>query len=197
MTQTKFKSGDVLVHKGRPEWGTGTVLNAAPALAEGKPCQRLTVKFTREGSKTLSTAYADLATADKQPKIAPSNGGWLGQAESGDLLEQMTKLPEIARDPFKSPAGRLEATLNLYRFESTGSSLLDWAAMQSGLTDPLERFARHELEEFHRRFRQGLDAHLKDLAYAVKKSDPAVAEKLITEAPSEARSVLRARNARR
>lgn len=192
-----FKSGDVLIHKGRPEWGIGTVLSAAPALAEGKPCQRLTVKFSREGSKTLSTAYADLATAEHQPTLAGSNGGWLGEAEAGDLLEQMTKLPEIARDPFKSPTGRFEATLSLYRFESTGSSLLDWAAVQSGLTDPLERFTRHELEEYHRRFRQGLDAHLKDLARSVRKSDPTTAEKLIAESPPEARAVLLGRHARR
>ncbi|MEX0877058.1 MAG: hypothetical protein WD114_06325, partial [Phycisphaerales bacterium] len=81
-------------------------------------------------------------------------------ADHRQVLTIMTGIPEKARDPFASPAQRLAATLSLYRFEGTGASLLDWAAAQSGLRDPLSRFNRHELEEYYRMFQKNLQTHL-------------------------------------
>lgn len=51
-----------------PEWGPGTVTRVQAAAHEGKPCQRLTIRFERAGLKTLSTAFAVLVPADERPR---------------------------------------------------------------------------------------------------------------------------------
>lgn len=189
-----ISTGQRIVHTARPEWGVGTVTAARPAVHDGAPCQSLTIRFERGGLKTLSTGVAPLALADASaaiPASAPSSdAGWLSTAEQADPLEVFTAIPEAARDPFASERARLEATLDLYRFSGVGASLLDWAAVQSGMVDPLSRFARHELEEYFRRFRQNLDAHLRQLARSVRRSDPAAFERLLADAPADARRVV-------
>lgn len=187
-----ISTGQRIVHTARPEWGVGTVTAARPAVHDGSPCQSLTIRFERGGLKTLSTGVAPLAPAGspQAPPPAASDAGWLSTAEQADPLEVFTAIPEPARDPFASEQARLEATLGLYRFSGVGASLLDWAAVQSGMVDPLSRFARHELEEYFRRFRQNLDAHLRQLANAVRRSDPAVLNRLLADAPADARRVV-------
>ena len=65
MTIRPLKPGDRVRHAGRPEWGVGAVQSTEASAHEGKPCQRVTVRFEREGLKTLSTAFADLRSADQ------------------------------------------------------------------------------------------------------------------------------------
>lgn len=201
MTQTepKFEIGDRVLHTSKPEWGVGHVARASAETIEGRPAQRLTVRFERAGVKTLSTAHAPLRAAQNQPD-APDEPGGAPPAEStgpaGEVSpERMTSVPEAARDPFASPLERLSQTLSLYRFTKEGASLLDWAAMQSGLVDPLSRFSRHDLEDLHDRFRRTLDQHLGALVVEVKKAvGPSLRadelQRVIQSAPPEGRAAL-------
>lgn len=200
MSVHEFNYGDRVVHTGMPEWGVGVVTSAQPARQDGKPCQRLTIRFERAGLKTLSTALATLRQADTQGPVidqalALSNDDWLGGAGQKQVVEIMTRLPENATDPFSSFAARLKATLALYRYGPTGAPLIDWAAAQSGLKDPLSKFSRQDLEEFFRRFQVSRDQHLKKLVLDAKRTDPqgvaaAVAQALTTATPA-ARDALR------
>jgi len=165
-SESRFSIGDQVVHAGKPEWGGGSVVSAAATNHEGKPCQRLSVRFSRAGLKTVLTGIAPIQPAAEisstlKPKLDEHHDPLpINSAGHRELLEIMTRMPEPARDPFATPAMRLESTLSLYRFEGTGGSLIDWAAAQSGLSDPLSRFNRHELEEYYRMFEKNLRTHL-------------------------------------
>jgi len=202
MGSAEFKFGDRLVHESKPEWGAGVVTAAQTIEEGGKAFQRLTLRFDRAGLKTISTAHArlkrvesekDMPQAEGAPAAAAANGatGWLGALESGNLNEVMSRLPESTRDPFVSLSERLKATLGLYRFSTQGASLLDWAAMQTGLTDPLTRFNRHELEEFFKRFAFEREARLKLLAQEVRKNPPPDLQAVIASAPPAGRDALK------
>lgn len=195
-----FNFGDRVVHALKPEWGTGVVSSAQSVTENGAPCQRLTIRFDRAGLKTLSTAFADLRPAEEHPSTdaagAAASAGqtdvtWLEQLEAGDLTERMQRLPEATRDPFTSLAARLKATLSLWRFSEQGASLLDWAAMQTGMKDPLARFNRHELEQYFKRFATERDGQLKRLLLDAKKQPSPEVEKVKSEAPPSAREAMR------
>lgn len=190
--------GDRIMHAGRPEWGIGQVRSAESFVSDGVKSQRLTVRFERAGIKTLATAFADLRPADEMPQIEARNGdyvepedNWLQKAEAGNIEERMTQVPEAASDPFKTRRARLEYTLGLYRFTAAGSSILDWAASQSGLKDPLTRFTRHELEKFFDRFKQNLESHLRRLVFEIRKEDPRALVEVAAGALPAARQALR------
>lgn len=198
MPSTKnFQFGDRVIHHGRPEWGVGVVTAVQAATHEGNSCQRLTCRFDRAGLKTLSTGVADVRPAeDAASPPAPAEeeggggGGWLDQIEGRDLPERMARLPEETRDPFTTLEARLRATLELYRFSDQGGSLLDWAAMQTRLKDPMTRFNRHELEEFFRRFAHNRDEHLRALLLEAKKKEPDAIARVAASATPEARSAM-------
>ena len=162
----KFTLGDRVIHTGKPEWGSGAVSAASGIKHEGQFCQRLTIRFERAGLKTISTAFADIQIASKvadavKPMIEEHHAPLpIASAGHREILEIMTQIPPNARDPFATPAQRLEATLSLYRFSNSGGSLIDWAAAQCGLADPMGRFNRHELEDFYRMFEMNLRSHL-------------------------------------
>lgn len=201
MAQTQFKFGDRLVHVARPEWGTGVVTAAQNVEEGGVAFQRVTLRFDRAGLKTLATNLAELQVADTEvhpaaPAAAAEGASWLTQLEHGNVEEMMAKLPEAVRDPFNTLQSRIEATLKLYRFSDRGGALIDWAAAQTGLKDPMTRFNRHELEELFKRFALERDTHLKTLVIEGKRKDPATTEKLLAAAPSEARDALRRLNVR-
>lgn len=197
MTKREWKLGDRLMHAGRPEWGVGEVRGAERTVQDGMPSQRLTIRFERAGVKTLATAFADLRPADEMPRVPDTptasndDADWLTRAEAGSVEELMTRVPEGASDPFKSRKSRLDSTLKLYRFSGTGSSLLDWAAMQSGLKDPLTKFTRHELEVFFERFRVALDTHLKRLVLELRKQEPGVLAEVAAAAAAHEKQALK------
>lgn len=204
----EFKFGDRVVHASRPEWGQGVVTAAAADTVEGKSCQRLTIRFDRAGLKTLSTALAKLrpaTAADATPE--PSNGqaeapkfgatGWLDRAGAEPPEVVMARLPEAATDPFATPEQRLTATLALYRFTDQGAPLLDWAASQTGLADPLTVFNRHQLEQFFARFAHARDQHLRQMCEDLRKKDPGALDRLLAQAPPNAKAALRGRQAAR
>lgn len=192
-----FQFGDQVVHPGKPEWGTGQVTKAQGIVHEGAQCQRLTIRFDRAGLKTISTAFADLVPADLAEAPADIVGAtsedpnWLEELEQGDLNARMAKLPEPATDPFSSPQKRLKATLALYRFGRTGGSLIDWAAAQTRLKDPLSRFNRHEIELFFDRFAQARDEHLRNMVRELQRNDPQAIQVAAEGAPAEGVNALR------
>jgi hypothetical protein len=198
----EFNFGDRVVHALKPEWGTGVVSSAQNVTENGTACQRLTIRFDRAGLKTLSTAFAELRPADEHPSIeaagAAANSGasggevnWLEQLEAGDLTERMIRLPEATRDPFTSLAARIKSTLSLWRFSEQGAPLLDWAAMQTGMKDPLTRFNRHELEQYFKRFATEREGQLKRLLLDAKKHPSPEIDKVKAEAPPSAKDAMR------
>jgi hypothetical protein len=104
--------------------------------------------------------------------------------------EVMVRLPEEARDPFSTLSDRLAVTMGLYRHTPDGGRLIEWAAAQSGLADPLVAFNRHELEVFFDRYRINRDAHLLDLLRAAKRERVdvnAVLKPVVDRLPGDAR----------
>ena len=180
MTQQSFAFGDQVRHPTRPEWGVGSVSKVETLTIDGRPAQRLSVRFPGQGVKVLNTGYVQLSRVgggdaaggtpigdlrlDEPPaaEVIRSLDGddWLAEVNRRRIEEAMRVLPESARDPFASGRRRIEATLSLYRFDRTGHGLVDWAIAQTGLDYPLTRFNRHELERFFDRWAAERDAHL-------------------------------------
>jgi hypothetical protein len=204
MGSRSFQYGDHVRHNRRPEWGIGSIVKAEETTLNGQPSQRVTVRFPNAGLKTIITAHADLQVVDTNN--GPESDGadthplggwdkmkesdWLGEVAQRKVEEAMTSLAPEARDPFMSLRKRLEACLDLYRFERTGRSLSDWAVAQSGLTDPLSRFTRHELEVLFDQWAAQRDEHLGRLLQEVK-AEPAIVAQLVESAPAGARDAVR------
>lgn len=186
-----WRVGDRIIHAGKPEWGAGEVRAAEHGLIDGRTGQRLTVRFDRAGVKTIATQYATVRAAD--PSARPDEPETEVEAvlDTAELRGRLVSLPEEATDPFRTRRARLQTTLALYRFTGAGASLLDWAAVVSGLKDPLSRFNRAELEQFFQRFRTNLDGHLKRLLFELKKDDPGAARELAPTAPPAAQQMLK------
>ncbi len=184
--------GDRVVHAGRPEWGVGEV-RAAKGLAEGETGQTLTVRFDRAGIKTLSTAIAELREPSQVAlaENAPAVDAITASADAAEVDKRFVAIPEPSADPFKSRKQRLEASLTLYRFSGTGGSLLDWAAMQTGMKDPLSRFSRHDLEHQFKRFTNALDQHVRKLVQELRREDAPGLQKVVSSASPEARQAMK------
>ena len=204
MSSRKFEYGDRVRHARRPEWGIGSIIKTEEMTLDDRQAQRVSVRFPNAGLKTISTAHAELqlVNADSGPEMdeAPTHplGGWdkmkesdwLSEVAQKKVVEAMISLAPEARDPFMSPQKRLEVCLDLYRFDRTGRSLVDWAIAQSGLPDPLSRFTRHELEVFFDRWAAQRDEHMGRLLQEVHVGRDEVA-KLVESAPPGARDAVR------
>ena len=190
-----WSNGDSVVHTGKPEWGAGQVLSAETIMHEGRAVQRLCIRFARAGTKTISTAFATFVSASDMPRLSenrPDEDDPLAQIASGASVEEMmTTLPDPATDPFSSLKSRLTSTLDLYRFTESGGNLLDWAAIQTGLKDPLSRFNRAELEQWFSRFKTELDNHLRKLLKDVRRQEPGLIDAAAATASPVARQALR------
>jgi hypothetical protein len=116
---------------------------------------------------------------------------------ASEKREMLLKVPDDATDPFVTPRKRLERTLALFRFSAHGGSLLDWAAMQTQLKDPLSAFNRHELEDAFKWFQNRLEQHLRTVLREVRKADPGAIEELSkTAVPAARQALIRANNER-
>ncbi|MEM9660908.1 MAG: DUF3553 domain-containing protein [Planctomycetota bacterium] len=192
----RWTSGDRVRHSTKPEWGEGMITAVEPVLVEGKPSQRLTIRFERAGVKRLAAAVAALQPAVSKSKLDDAEElraaqEALGRLDSSEIVAVLSSLPESARDPFQPLSERFRSTLELYRFSGEGGSLLDWAAMQTGLADPLSRFSRHELEQCFGRFRRALDAHARAVGLEIARNDPSAASKIVGAAPEAAKEAMR------
>ncbi len=160
MPKEIFEFGDRVRLQRRPEWGIGSVVKVEAAMLNGTRPQSVSVRFANQGIKVLNTAVAEielvshehveaLADAKAHPMVQwhkISENDWLAPIAQRKIQEVMVSLPENVRDAFCSIKQRLKQTLDLFRFERTGGSLIEWAIAQSGLDDPLSRFTRQELE---------------------------------------------------
>lgn len=174
------------------------------AVAEqrnGKPAQLVTVRFARAGTKTLSTAFADLCAADDPSlSLAPPETDEEAQAEAAtieELRERLKTLPEACTDPFRTLKQRLRATLNEYAHRAQGAPLLDWAAARTRLRDPLTYFSRHELEAALEAYARIRDRHALGLVRQLAKESPDDLREIGTGASPDELTILRGLVARR
>jgi Protein of unknown function (DUF3553) len=206
MTAIAFKMGDKVRSSKRPEWGEGSVMKIEAITFQGKTDQRIYVRFAAVGMKTLLASAADLIPADGSGDDVltaihrattltdvekSKEGGWLGTIERRGPEEVMTSLPPAATDPFLSLRKRLENTLGLYRFDG---KLIDWAVAQSGVTDPMTRFNRNQLEQFWQRWKFALDAHLVSLLGEARRDPEALQATLAKAGPVAQRAVQKAQS---
>jgi len=98
----------------------------------------------------------------------------------------MIELPEPTHDPFSSLQDRLTETLNLFRYTASPASLIDWAAIQSGLADPLTRFTRQKLEQIFPRFERNREEHLKQLLAEARQRPTENLQLVVKSAPPAA-----------
>lgn len=204
MSDRKFEFGDRVRHARRPEWGIGSVVKAELVTVDGDRTQRVSVRFPNAGLKTLSTSHAELQLIDQQ--ASPNGAGddaellagwermdetdWLAPVVRRKVDEAMVALSSEVRDPFQSLPKRFALFLDLYRFERTGRSLVDWAIAQSRISDPLSRFTRHELEALFDRWAANRDKYLHRLIQEAR-SDPAMARAVVASASPAAREAVR------
>lgn len=183
MTQSHvFRIGDEVTHPHRPEWGRGTVRQARTITHEGATAQRLAIDFVNHGRAVINTAFAKLQPKGKEPTTMSSTttpaGGWLGQLERSATgkapTHELWDLPDALTDPFVSDLERLKAVLATYRFSTDARSLLEWAVAQTGLSDPMTKYTRQEMEQAFPRFARDRDQHLKQLVFQLKRSAPDV-----------------------
>ena len=210
MSTRKFEYGDRVRHTRRPEWGIGSIVKTEHLSVNGQEAQLVAVRFPNDGVKTISTAHAELevvvseavvgaADADEHPlagwdKMTESD--WLGEVAQRKVHEVMVRLSEAIRDPFNSLQERLRSCLELFRFDRTGGSLVEWAVAQSGLNDPLSRFTRHELEVFFDQWSDNRAQHLRMLLDQAR-GDRQLVEKLAAAASPAARESVRRFTVRR
>ncbi|GAB5496002.1 MAG: hypothetical protein Phyf2KO_10820 [Phycisphaerales bacterium] len=198
MSSSEWSFGDRVTHADRPEWGEGEITAIQPILVEGRPSQRLTIRFERAGIKKLATSVANIKPAGGQPvATGPVSAEPEAELDDKELVARLVRMPEDALDPFISLEKRFEFTLKLYRFSDQGGSLLDWAAMQTGLADPLTRILRHDLELHFAKFRRNLDRHTGDLANQISRQSKQTLRDIAAKAPDEGQQALRRILARR
>lgn len=206
MMSTRFEFGDRVRHVRRPEWGIGSVMKVERTAQNGIESQRLSIRFPNVGVKVLNTAQAELercVAAEREAFTGDENHppaalyehvesqNWLAGVAQKKITEAMTSLPPEARDPFASLKRRLEFTLDLYRFDRTGGKLLDWAVAQTGLSDPMTKFNRHELEQLFDRWAHERDLHLVRLLEDARHEQPTVQQALANARPEAQRAVRR------
>lgn len=162
-------------------------VESRPTLVEEEP---VAVPAAAQAAPSLAPA-ASLAAKPGIAREVRESTQTLEPLVTRDPREMMSRLPEAATDPFSTPQARVKATLALYRFAPTGASLLDWAAAQSGLADPMSKFNRHELERFFQSYAVVRDNHLKKVVQELKKLDPASLAQLLTGVPPSVHQALR------
>ena len=189
--EAPWSFGDRVKLASKPEWGIGVVSRAEPTRVKGELAWTVTVRFPNAGIKTLNTAGAVL---ERVEATTEEGGGEAAQAFADadrvgddDLLGPaaqkrvealMLELPEPCTDPFRSIASRIESTLELYRFDTSGRGLVDWAVAQTGLDDPLSRFNRHELEQHFTKWAGERDRHLARMVFEAKQKNESVGDVL-------------------
>ncbi len=182
----EVKKGDRVRLATRPEWGHGEVLSIISTIVDGEPTRKVRIRFARAGVREVIDSPALAATADGPVNLQPAA-----------LQAKMVSLPESVRDALRPLEDRFQETGALFRFNGRGGSLVDWAAMQTGLVDPLSELPRHEIEDSFARFRRGLEEHLRELGRQMKRENEAEFRRIALSMPNDAQDVLRGRNVRR
>lgn len=206
MQAVSLRKGDSVRHPERLEWGVGTVTRTEICTISGSRDLRVWVRFPNAGEKVLLASIARLEVLSEargmeaiyaRPTLTQVEGanadGWLAKIGERNATELMVGIAPEATDPFASGPVRLERTLKLYRYEGSGGSLIDWAVAQSGLSDPMTRFNRQELEQLHKRWLFNLDAHLAKLLQELRYTNGAVEQAARAASPAARKAIERAR----
>ncbi|MFO0837073.1 MAG: DUF3553 domain-containing protein [Phycisphaerae bacterium] len=160
--------GQAIAAAARPDWGVGVVLRVEPTVVEGRPAQRVTVRFPI-GQKVVLTPPARLTAPPESPQ---RESGWIDQIAGRTLDDRLRALPEHAVQVLGSLRDRLLALKPLYAYDESPGSLVRWARAQTGLGDPLSHYSRDELAQAFEAFSLVRDAVLKELCARARKSDP-------------------------
>ena len=203
-TQHRYQLGEKVRHIRRPEWGVGLITRTETMPVNGTTTQRLSIRFPNGGMKTLVVAQTELEhVAEESANDMPhanehplasfetlSRSDWLAPHARKKIEQAMISMPMEARDPFSSLKRRLAFTLDLYRFEKSGRTLMDWAVAQSGQDDPLSTFTRHDLEHLFDRYAQEREGHLARVL-AEARTQPELVRELLKTAPPAARDAVK------
>ena len=207
-----YSVDDRIINTARPEWGAGVVIRAKAQNQGGVRCQMLSVRFDRTGMKQLSTAMAPLRFADGTGARSTTTTATPDKAPAAEpgaslTLSDLSQLPPDATNPTRSANARLKTVLSEFkRVESRTSEavaphasrsarspapdqrlLLDWAISRSGLSDPLSRFNRTELEAAYDTFVRRLHDQLRPLIKAAASEDLAEFARVVEAAPAVGR----------
>lgn len=182
----EVKKGDRVRLSTRPEWGHGEVLSVIATILDGQPTRKVRIRFARAGVREVIDSPALSQDEDGPVDLNPQS-----------LIASMAAVPQSLRDPLRSLADRFQETGAMFRFNGRGGSLIDWAAMQTGLVDPLSELPRHEIENAYVQFRRALEEHLRLLGKQLKHENEAEFRQIALRMPHEAQDVLRGRNVRR
>jgi hypothetical protein len=189
MKPPHFKVGDTVVHPKKPEWGTGTVVEAKPATHDGIDAQRLRINFANKHNTTIDTAIAPLVSSDAvnqtsnpSPKglgqdmsmstnTGKPSAGWLDELEgSSGGKRELWDLPDGCDDPFTSDEEQLDVCLDTFKYSTDPGPLFQWAVVQTGLDDPLTKYTRVELEQAFPRYTRDRDNRLFELVRLMKRN---------------------------
>ncbi|MFG0251275.1 MAG: hypothetical protein ACF8NJ_00200 [Phycisphaerales bacterium JB038] len=111
---------------------------------------------------------------------------------AGQKMEQrLMSLPMETRDPFSTLEQRLQATIELCRYDKSPRLLLEWAIAQTGVEDPLSVYNRQELETIFMRWARERDTHLAKLLRELRRSNPAAADRVRGDLPDPVRQSLK------
>jgi len=182
----EVKKGDRVRLATRPEWGHGEVLSVISTIIDEQPTRKVRIRFVRAGVREVIDSPSLTLDEDGPVNLDPAS-----------LAERMTTLPQPLRDPLRSLSDRFRETGAMFRFNGRGGSLIDWAATQTGLVDPLSALPRHDIEDAFVRFRRALDEHLWSLGRQMKQENEAEFRRIALQMPDDAQAVLRGRHARR
>lgn len=182
----EVKKGDRVRLATRPEWGHGEVLSVISTIIDSQPTRKVRIRFARAGVREVIDSPSLTLDEDGPVDISPAA-----------LNARMTTVPDTLRDPLRSLADRFKETGAMFRFTGRGGSIIDWAATQTGLVDPLSVLPRHEIEDAFVRFRRALEEHLRTLGRQMKQENEAEFRRIALQMPDEAQDVLRGRNTRR
>lgn len=173
--RTSWQVGARVIHPAKPEWGVGTITQAA-GDTQRPGAQRLTVRFERAGVKTLSTAFAPLRSPEggRVPLGAPDTAEEAAHLAAilEDRRAKLVRVPDACTDAARPATERLRESVRLACFDRQGSGLLDWAASVTELPDPLSHFHRHELESARERFQREISRHAQSLVRELVRVDP-------------------------
>lgn len=185
-TVAEVKKGDRVRLATRPEWGHGEVLSVISTIVDSQPTRKVRIRFARAGVREVIDSPALSQDEDGPVNLNPAA-----------LNARMVGIPQSLRDPLRSLADRFKETGAMFRFNGRGGSLIDWAAMQTGLVDPLSELPRHEIENAFVQFRRALEDHLRTLGRQMKQENEAEFRRIALQMPDDAQDVLRGRNVRR
>lgn len=182
----EVKKGDRVRLSTRPEWGHGEVLSVISTIIDSEPTRKVRIRFARAGVREVIDS----------PALAPTEGGPVN-LQPAALIASMVAMPEHLLDALRPLPDRFRDTGAMFRFNGGGGSLIDWAATQTGLVDPLSELPRHEIENAFVQFRRALEDHLRNLGRTMKHENEAEFRRIALKMPNDAQDVLRGRNVRR